>query len=230
MAARVAEMGVNTDKIHFIPNWANPKVIYPVPPDKNSLRQELGLNDKFVVLYSGNMGVSHNFDDILEVIERCQDDEGLHFVFIGGGQRRREIENFIEKKHPQNVTLLPFQPLERLAESLSLGDVHFISLREGFDRLVVPSKFYGALAAGRAVIYQGNEKSEIARTIRDEGIGKIIPSHVPDDLEKAIRTYRQAPTMALQQGRKAHQLSQEKLSMHKTLSAYFRVITKAAYA
>ena len=127
----------------------SPELVYPIPAAESRLRRELGLDGKFVVLYSGNMGVSHYFDDLLEVIRRCQDEAKLHFVFIGEGQRRGEIENFFRRHQPRNVSLLLFQPMEQLAESLSLGDVHFVSLRAGFEGLVVPSKVYGALAAGR---------------------------------------------------------------------------------
>ncbi len=72
--------------------------------------------------------------------------------------------------------------MERLAESMSLGDVQFISLRKGFEGLVVPSKTYGAMAAGRAVIYQGNAKGEIARMISDRGVGVVVPPQSPNEL------------------------------------------------
>lgn len=226
MAELVEAMGVTAGKIHLIPNWANPEVVYPIPQSENRLCQELGLKGKFLVLYSGNMGVSHEFDELLEVIRRCQDEEGLHFVFIGGGRRRKEIENFIAVHHLQNVSLLPFQPLERLAESLSLGDVHFVSLREGFEGLVVPSKVYGALTAGRAVIYQGDSKGEIARMIQEEGMGVVVPPRTPGQLEQVIRNYMRFPDRARQQGLAAHRLTQGKYAASTILEQYFKVISK----
>jgi len=220
MAERVRTMGLPDEKVHIIPNWVNPEVVYPIAPGENRLRQELGLQDKFVVLYSGNMGVSHEFDDILEVARRCHDESNLHFVFIGGGQRRKQIESFITEHQLQNVTLLPFQPLEKLAESLSLGDVQFISLREGFEGLVVPSKAYGALAAGRAIIYQGNPKGEIARMVEDENIGIVIQNGAVNDLFAAIRAYAEDPLRTITDGQRAFQVYQKAYQAENALISY----------
>jgi glycosyltransferase involved in cell wall biosynthesis len=230
MAKRVKDRGVDEDKIHLIPNWANPDIVYPIAPSDNQLRRELGLSDKFVVQYSGNMGVSHDFDDLLEVIRRCQDETALRFVFIGGGVRRKEVETFSAKHNLRNVTLLPFQPLERLAESLSLGDVHFVSLREGFGGLVVPSKVYGTLAAGRPVIFQGNVKTEVARMIMEEDLGVVISPGNTSQLERAIRTYVHAPGLASQQGGNAYRLTQGKYAMKTDLEKYYQIVSKIADA
>ncbi|MDH5508427.1 MAG: glycosyltransferase family 4 protein [Anaerolineae bacterium] len=224
MAERVEAMSIALEKVHLIPNWANPEVVFSIPPEDNQLRQELGLNGKFVVLYSGNMGISHDFQDLLDVVHHCQEEIGLHFVFIGAGRRQKEIENYITIHQPKNVCLLPFQPLERLAESLSLGDIHFISLREGFEGLVVPSKFYGALAAGRAVIYQGNIKGEIARIILEEEIGMTIESGETNSLFNAISGYYKNQDQAKTHGERAYQLFKAKYQAKTALAAYANLL------
>ncbi len=226
MAERVEAMGVRIQKIHLIPNWANPEIVYPIVPEKNKLRRELGLDGKFVVLYSGNMGISHDFNDLLDVIRRCREEAVLHFVFIGGGMRRKEIEKVVAAYHLKNVNMLPFQPMERLAESLSLGDVHFISLREGFEGSVVPSKVYGAMAAGRAVIYQGDTNGEVARMIQEEGIGALVPPSTPGQLEQVIRNYMQCPDRVEQQGLAARRLTEGKYAASTIMESYYQVISK----
>ena len=144
MQERIMSKGIAQEKICIIPNWVNEKEVFPVPHSDNALRQEIGLTDEFVVLYSGNLGVSHHFDYLLQVAQRCRSLSNLKFVIIGDGVRRKEIGRAKTGNQLDNLLLLPFQPPERLADSLSLGDVHFVSLKDGFEGLEVPSKAYGA--------------------------------------------------------------------------------------
>jgi glycosyltransferase involved in cell wall biosynthesis len=230
MAEKMKSMGIAEEKIHLITNWANTEVVYPIPPSENLLRQKLGLDGKFVLMYSGNMGLSHYFDDLLKVIRRLRNIDGLHFVFIGEGKRRSEIEKFVISHKLTNVTLLPFQPLDRLAECLSLGDIHFVSLRKGFEGLVVPSKAYGALAAGRAVIYQGDSRGEIAQMIIDEGFGAVVNECSSSQLEKIVRTYLQSPDIAVKQGLTALRFTCNKISAYDMTERYYRIIRDVCYS
>jgi putative colanic acid biosynthesis glycosyltransferase WcaI len=219
------QIGVPSEHTHVIPNWANETEIYPVPHHKNHLRRELALADAFVVLYSGNLGVSHFFDDVLEVAKRLRHLIGLRFVFIGDGVRRKEVERAKRTHNLSNILLLPFQPVEHLAHSLSLGDVHFVSLRPGFEGLVVPSKTYGVLAVGRPVIYQGSPHGEIARLIIEEQIGSIVPPHDPTKLEKTVLEYYQKRDLVERQGQAAYSLSQSRLNRSNALKRYSALLT-----
>jgi colanic acid biosynthesis glycosyl transferase WcaI len=224
MRDHLQESGVSRSDIPIIANWANEQVIFPVPNEKNLLRRELRLGDDFIVLYSGNMGVSHLFTDILEVARRLHGEKGLRFVFIGDGVRRKEILKAKDEHSLDNIILLPYQPVEKLSMSISLGDIHFVSLRNGFEGLVVPSKAYGALAAGRPIVYQGNEKGEIARMIIDEGIGAVVPIGNPDTLEEVILGYYNQPTLGKSQGEKAYELSRKRYSRERGVKRYAEII------
>lgn len=225
MEEYLRQAGVPAERLHVIPNWANEAEVYPIPPPQNQLRRELGLEDAFVILYSGNLGLSHFFDDLLEVARRLQHQAKVRFVFIGDGARRREVEQARVAHNLDNILLLPFQPLERLAHSLSLGDLHFVSLRPGFEGLVVPSKTYGVLAAGRPVVYQGNPQGEIARLIREEQVGTVVPPYAPDTLEQTILTYYHRPELVRTQGERAYQLSRGRLSRSHALNRYSALLT-----
>jgi colanic acid biosynthesis glycosyl transferase WcaI len=203
MRDRLLQWGIPEQKLHIATLWANENVIYPIEPNENILRRELGLEDKFVVLYSGNIGVGHFFDDILEVARRLKDRSDLCFVFIGTGSRRKEIEAAKTQYQLENVLLLPFQPEEKLAHSLSMGDIHFISLREGFEGLMVPSKAYGVFTAGRGAIYQGNLKGEIALEIQEYDMGSVLTPSDPDRLEHILLDYMEHPEKARSQGKNA---------------------------
>ena len=220
MTQRLLNYGVEKDRIRLIPNWTNPDKILPVPNEENSLRKEKGWQDKFVVLYSGNIGVTHYFDDILNVCLKLRKNPGILFVFIGYGQRLREIESFKQKHNLDNIELLPFQDRDKLSRSLSAGDVHFVSLREGFEGLVVPSKTYGIFAAGRPVIYQGDPHGEIAYVIAEEKVGRVVAPANPEGLEEAILTYLNDPLLAYDQGGKARQLAEARYNSRLACETY----------
>jgi glycosyltransferase involved in cell wall biosynthesis len=226
MQENMQKIGVSPEHIFVVPNWANETEIYPVPHSKNQLRQELGVeDDAFVVLYTGNIGFSHFFDDILEVARRLRDVPHLYFMFIGNGVRRKEVEQAREMHNLKNVLLLPFQPIDKWADTFGLGDIHFVSLRTGFEGVVVPSKTYSVLSAGRPVIYQGSPYGEIARMIAEEEIGTVVPLSNPDVLEQAILHYLDNPMLVEEQGEKAYRLTKERLSREHAIMKYFQVLS-----
>jgi len=101
------------------------------------------------------------------------------------------LENFIEEHQPANVKLLGFLPLEDLTYSLGGADLHFISLRSGFEGIMVPSKFYGCLASGKAIIYEGNLNGEIALELERSESGKAVKPNDVEALKQAILHYHQ---------------------------------------
>ncbi len=223
---KLARAGIPAEKIHFIPNWANARRIHPVSPSRNSLRKSLGLDHAFVVLYSGNMGVAHDFCTLLEAAERLMAYPAIRFVLIGDGPRRREVECEIQARNLGNVMLLPFQPVERLAESLSLGDLHIVTLRDGFEGVVVPSKAYGAQAAARPLIYVGHPSGEIARMVSESRTGMVVAAGDSDGLARAILKYRQNPRLKRRQGRRAFELYCSRYHHSRPLMAYEQMLTR----
>lgn len=228
MAERVERLGIASHRIRTIHNWADPSTVQPVPPEVNRLRRQHGLHDRFVVMYSGNLGVSHYFEDLLEVAFRLRHHERIRFLFVGRGPRLAEVRSGVEKMGLRNVLFLDFQPYERLSESLSMGDIHFVSLREGFEGLVVPSKAYGALAAGRPLLYQGSASGEIARVVEEHDIGEVIPQGHPEDLEAAILRAEQDHDWRQAAGARARSLTETRYGPAAALSSYEAVITETA--
>lgn len=213
--------GVKRNDIKIITNWGNEKAMHPVKRDDNSLRKELKLTKDFIVLYSGNMGISHFFDDILEVAKRLRYLKDMKFIFIGNGVRHKEILSAIKKFDLYNLILLPYQPVENLSMSLSLGDIHFISLRNKFEGIVVPSKAYGAIEVGRPIIYQGASNGEIAQMIIEKGIGSIVEPYNPDELENIILSYYSNPDKVDKTGKVSYELSLTHYNKNKMLSKYY---------
>jgi colanic acid biosynthesis glycosyl transferase WcaI len=224
MAQRLVQLGIRQDRIHIIPNWTNEEKVRALPHAENGFRQQMGWQDKFVILYSGNIGTSHYFDDLLEVCNRLREREDVRFVFIGQGQRRREVEHFQAQRQLKNIQILPFQPQKKLTESLGAGDLHFVSLRSAFTGLVVPSKSYGILAVGRPILYQGETDGEIARLIQEENVGQVVALGQPEQLEASILAYLNNPDLASEQGVRARKLAESRYSKEVACARYVEVL------
>ena len=190
MKERIRAKGVDENKLTTIEVWSDGDEVVPVEPAENPLRAELGLEDRVVVMYSGNAGLAHRFDEVLEVMRRLRDDDRLFFLFVGGGPRKAEIEAFIEAHDIPNARYVGYFPREALAQSLSVGDLHLLTLREEMAGIAVPGKLYGIMAAGRPVVMVGPRRSEPARTIAESDVGVVVdPSEdgAADALEAALR-------------------------------------------
>jgi glycosyltransferase involved in cell wall biosynthesis len=142
--------------------------------------------------YSGNFGRAHEFDAIMDAMTRLEAGRlnaaapGIRFLFIGGGALHERLRKEISQRRLGNVLIQPYQPRERLSESLSVPDVHLVSLRPELEGLVVPSKLYGILAAARPVLFIGDPEGEVAHLVRTErcgftacpGDGEILARHI----------------------------------------------------
>ncbi len=174
MKDKLLSLDVEQSKISIIPNWSDGKEIYPVTKDANSLIKEWGLEGKFIVGYSGNMGRAHDFVTILDIAERLHFDENIIFVFIGGGAKKQWIESEVKKRKLNNFLFKPYQPRENLAQSLSVPDVHLISLFPNLEGLIVPSKYYGVAAAGKPCLFIGDCNGEISRILNEYSCGSSV--------------------------------------------------------
>jgi glycosyltransferase involved in cell wall biosynthesis len=198
MATRLLAQGIPGDKIVVIPNWADGAAIRPVLPEQNSLRREWGLDGKFVVGYSGNLGRAHEFDTIMGAAETLKDHPHIVFLFIGGGKHWEAVRRETEGRGLENVRFHPYQSRKQLHLSLGAADVHLVVLRPQFEGLIVPSKIYGCMAAGRPVIFIGDGEGELSRLIDAEEFGISCPTGDHARLAESILKMAQpniAPTM-----------------------------------
>lgn len=220
----VIREGACPEKVVTIRNWADPEKVFPVGHDENRFRREWGLAGKFVVEYSGNLGVSHSFEDLLAVAEELEDWDDIRFLLVGGGVRFRDVEKEVVERGLRNVVMKPYQDSSDLAQSLSVGDLHYVSLRSGFEGLVVPSKAYGIMAAGRPMVYQGNEGGEIARMIVREEIGIVVGEGDKEKLREAILKLYENRPLAESMGMRARRALEERYSATLGLAQYRKVL------
>jgi len=192
-------------KIRVIPNWSDEDAIRPVEKVENPFLREIGLSPStFIVQYSGNMGLSHGMETIIEAANQLQDIP-VRFLFIGGGGKRQRIEKMATDLRLGNVQFLPYQPKENLRYSLACSDVSLVCLEEGVEGLSVPSKYYGILASGRPVIALMADDSEVAMSVRESECGFIVPPGAPDELAGKIRFLFDHPETAREMGKKARE-------------------------
>ena len=207
MARVLKRKGVADARLAITPPWADGSRLYPLGHGANKFRQEIGIpGDHLAVMYSGNMGLGHRFETILAAARSLASDETIHFVFIGDGAKRPQIDAFRRAHNLKNIMLLPYQPRERLRDTLSAGDVHLISLDAKVQGLIVPSKLAGILAVGRPVVFLGSEQNSIAAAILEGQCGHVIPEGDVSRLEEIIKGFSKNPEHRLRLGEAARHL------------------------
>jgi glycosyltransferase involved in cell wall biosynthesis len=172
-------------KVIVIPNWASTDWIKPLAKEGNEFAKEHGQIGKLTVMYSGNLGQTHDIETILESAKELKDNDSIRFLIIGDGAKRELVERMKSEEDLHNVTVLDFQPEEVLPYSLTTADVALITLDKGSEGLSVPSKTYYSMASGAALVALCDENSEVSRTIKQHECGFSIH---PGDTEALVNT------------------------------------------
>lgn len=157
-------------KNEFINNWINEKEIYPLEQNHENIvkfKEKYNLQDKFIIMYSGNIGLYYDLENIIKVIGKFKDREDVIFAFVGDGTVKDKIETYVIENKLNNVTFIPYQDKADLIYSLNTADIHWVVNAKGIKGVSVPSKLYGVMAAGKPVLGVLDEGSE-ARLIVEE--------------------------------------------------------------
>ena len=229
MAARARACGVAENAIEVIANWCNDEEVVPIPAADNPLRHEWGLTGKFVVGYSGNLGRAHEFDTVLDAADRLRGDTRIVFVCIGGGQHFDELKNKVRaRKLEGRFQFRPYQDQAALRYSLSLPDVHWISLRPQLEGLLFPSKLYGIAAAGRPVIAIANPAGEIAGLVERHRCGFAIAPGEAGKMADAIAALSRSPQDCADMGTRARQMLEAEFTRRRALQRWQDLLASIA--
>ena len=186
MRRRLEEKGAAPERVRVIPNWVDTERLAPRDRD-NGWATNLGLDERFVVMHSGNVGHAQDLDSLVRSATFLRDLDDLRILVIGMGARHAELVALAELLEVDQVRFLYYQPRRVLAQSLSAADVHVVGLAPGLSGYVVPSRLYGILAVARPVIVAADGESETAQVVKQIGCGIVVPPGRPELLARAIR-------------------------------------------
>ncbi|MGH7863999.1 MAG: glycosyltransferase family 4 protein [Candidatus Binataceae bacterium] len=219
MRERIIAKGVPASKVAVVPDWVDTTAIRPIAP--NAMRAEFG--DKFVVMYSGNLGLSQQLDTVLDAARALCRDPRIVFVLVGDGARKQWLQEHARALALDNLLFLPYRSKDRLAESLSAADLHLIPLARGAAGCLVPSKVYGILAAGRPYVAMMEERGEVARLAIEHGVGFVV---APGDAPALAATIARAVNNASElksMGSRARTLAEQSFS-RRAITAKFEAM------
>jgi len=198
----VEEKGADAARIHVIHNWADCEAITPKPKD-NAFARAHGLADRFVLMHSGNVGLSQNLDLLIEAAARLTSRERLVVAIVGDGARRQTLQDMAARRGLGNVRFFPYQPKEQLDDSFATADAFLVSLKQGLEGYIVPSKVYGILASGRPFVAAVDPSCEAAVIAREHHCGTIAPPGEADALAGSIAALCDDPAGARVMGENA---------------------------
>ncbi len=183
----IMEKGVPEEKITVIRNWVDESAVTPVSRAENGLFDEYGLDrSRFYITYSGNIGHTQNMDMLLDVAKSLSDHPEIGFVLMGDGAAREGVAARIKAEGIANVTMMPFQPYERISEVFSLGDCGLIISKPGVGNNSVPSKTWSIMSAERPVLASFDKGYELDRVIREADCGVCVQAGDAQALREAI--------------------------------------------
>jgi colanic acid biosynthesis glycosyl transferase WcaI len=170
------------------------------------------------------MGRVHEFSTLLDAAEKLKENLNIVFLFIGEGRQTDFIKKESLKKGLTNIILKPYQPYENLCESLGVSDCHLVTLQPALEGLVIPSKFYGAAAAGRAIFYIGDPKGELAEIVGAEKCGFAVPTGDSTALAQGIKKLAENQALRDQMGSAARALFDRRFNKRVAMASWKEVL------
>ncbi len=221
MARRLLALGVSPDSVETIPNWVVSADIHPVEAEDNPLRRAWGLQERFVVGYSGNLGRAHEYRTLLDAAASLADRPELRFLFVGGGHRFQALEQDVRARGLAHLFLFkPYQGQEALSLSLSTPDVHWVSLLPEVEGLIVPSKVYGVAAVGRPILAVADPQGEVGQLVTRHACGIAVAPGDAVALAVAILRLQSDPAERAGMGANALAMLREHYSRDRALAAW----------
>ncbi|WP_145135909.1 glycosyltransferase family 4 protein [Paenibacillus sp. Y412MC10] len=170
-----------------INNWTDEKDIVPLPKDHPKVADFIethGWKDKFIVMYSGNLGLYYDLENLIDITSAFKEQNDIVFVFIGDGAVKNEMQQ--KAKENPNVFFLPFQPKSDIKFTLNAADIHLVVNQKGIKGVSVPSKIYGVMAAGKPILGVLERGSEAAMLIENSRCGTVVEPQNYDEVIKQI--------------------------------------------
>lgn len=215
------KLGSKRVPIDVIHNWSDKRSMYPIArADNPFFESHPTFKDKFIALYSGNLGRFQDFETILKTAEAMLEDQHVQFLIVGEGARKTWLQEQIQARGLRNVLLLPFVPQDQLIYLLNAADVGLVTLERGAEGLGVPSKFYPLIAAGIPIIALMGANAEVALQVREADIGRVVVQGDVDGFIAAIKSFSSNPDQQQAASVRARQLFLKHFDREFAVEAY----------
>ena len=221
----VVRKGADPARVTVIPVWSGAEEFPPRARTDNPLRSAWGIGDRFTILYTGNFGIGHDMEAIAGAVEALKDDDRIRWLFIGEGKAKPELERRIAACGARNVVLAGYQPRELLADVLDAGDAHLVSLLPGWQGLLLPSKFFSVLAAGKPVLWIGPDGTECGSILREHACGFEVQPGDAGTLSDRIRWLLEHPDQARSMGDRGQRAYRERYCSAEACKQWHRVLS-----
>jgi len=222
MRDRILSKGVEPGRVVVVRDGTSFPASMPEPGDP--VVQEIRCGFSFVALHAGNLGFYGAWETLLKAAEILRN-ENTGLVFVGDGANRAQLQASVNGS--SNVRFLPFRPVEQVPHVMMAGDLHIVTIRRGLEGVVVPSKLYSTLAAGRPVLAVAAPESDAARIVRESGSGIAVDPDDPAAVAGAIRELRNDPVRLAEMGRRARETA-GKYARVNELQKFAGIIEEAA--
>jgi colanic acid biosynthesis glycosyl transferase WcaI len=223
MRSRLIQKGADPAFVTVIENWADTDLISPADRvNPFSLRNDLC--GRFVVMHSGNVGLSQDLETLIETADLMRSDTGVEFVIVGDGVSKPALQEKVDNLSLANVRFVPYQDREALRFSLAAADVSVVSLKPGLAGYIVPSKIYGILASARPVLAAVDAECEVARIVTRAGCGVVIEPRNPPMMVHTIRCLMSSSDLLAQYGSNARSAAELRYSRHAAVHRYADLI------
>lgn len=215
--------GVPYSKIEVIPVWADPDEVRPMPKG-NAFRHAHGLNDKFVLMYAGNIGLTSCLEDVISAAEILRQKKEIQFVIVGEGTKKELLEGEMQAKQLTNILFLPFQPRELFPEVLAAADLGLVTLNESAVSSSLPSKIFNVMASARPILAVTPAGSEIMQLVDEAGCGWNVPPASPEKLARTIIQLKDNEAMLIEMGQNGRAFLERNYSRNACVHAYEKML------
>lgn len=212
-----------------INNWIDEKEIYPLEASHYKItefKETYELENKFVIMYSGNIGLYYDLENIIRVIGRFKERNDVVFAFVGDGTVKEQIQVYSKENQLHNVRFIPYQKKEDLVYSLNVADVHLVTNQKGIKGVSVPSKVYGVMAAGKAILGVLEQGSEAQLLIEKSNCGVVVEPQDYQAIENAIHELIERKDEIQSMGLSGRQYLEKQLTKDISIEKYYQVINK----
>lgn len=226
MKNTIQKLGMEFSKIKVIHNWADLKKLKYITKEENHLFEDLKIDrGKFIISYGGDIGLFQGWDMIVDVAKEVyKKNKNILFVIIGSGSYKEKMLERIQNEKIKNIEVYPLQPVNRLSEVYSLGDIELVPIEKGITKIALPSKLSVIMSVGSPVLALLDENSEMFKKINDENLGVAIEHGSKEKLLKVIEECYKKGNDLKKLGMNARQFSEKNNNRKKQTKKYFNLL------